>query len=252
MPPQGAEVSQVAWPAGDEHSSRGKGGSSGRPPVGGQFLDRREVFDDTPSARLASRCGGGFVRARQCACRRGVGDAPPSDAREADKDRLAVTNRHRDALRHRRGKQVIAVDDQSDYPEKAPRTDLSGFNPNVEAIASNQPDLVVLSDNTVEDGLKQLGIKVLVQPAADQPQRRATRRSAQLGKATGHASRCDSRRRQDEGGDRRPQGAGAEAVKEADRLLRARRHVLLGDFEDVHRAGAVARRPRQHRRQGRR
>jgi ABC-type Fe3+-hydroxamate transport system substrate-binding protein len=41
------------------------------------------------------------------------------------------------------GKQVVAVDDQSDYPKQAPRTTLSGFTPNVEAIAGYRPDLVV-------------------------------------------------------------------------------------------------------------
>ena len=34
------------------------------------------------------------------------------------------------------GPQVVAVDDQSDYPKSAPRTTLSGFTPNVEAIAA--------------------------------------------------------------------------------------------------------------------
>ena len=43
------------------------------------------------------------------------------------------------------GDQVIAVDDQSNYPPEADavRTDLSGFEPNVEAIAGYEPDLVV-------------------------------------------------------------------------------------------------------------
>jgi iron complex transport system substrate-binding protein len=43
------------------------------------------------------------------------------------------------------GPQVIAVDDQSDYPSTVPKTTLSGFTPNVEAIASYRPDLVVTS-----------------------------------------------------------------------------------------------------------
>ena len=43
------------------------------------------------------------------------------------------------------GPQVVAVDDQSDYPKSAPRTTLSGFTPNVEAIAGYKPDLVVVS-----------------------------------------------------------------------------------------------------------
>ena len=39
------------------------------------------------------------------------------------------------------GPQVVAVDDQSDYPRRAPRSSLSGFTPNVEAIAAYRPDL---------------------------------------------------------------------------------------------------------------
>ena len=43
------------------------------------------------------------------------------------------------------GDQVIAVDDQSNYPPEVPTTDLSGFEPNVEAIAGYEPDLVVFA-----------------------------------------------------------------------------------------------------------
>ncbi|MGH3028260.1 MAG: ABC transporter substrate-binding protein, partial [Gaiellaceae bacterium] len=43
------------------------------------------------------------------------------------------------------GEQVIAVDDQSNFPPEAPMTELSGFEPNVEAIAGYQPDLVVFA-----------------------------------------------------------------------------------------------------------
>src|SRR5207253_7840780 len=66
------------------------------------------------------------------------------------------------------GSQVIAVDDQSDYPKSAPRTKLSGYTPNVEAIAAYKPDLVVLSYDTggVVSSLHKLNIRVLVQPAA--------------------------------------------------------------------------------------
>jgi iron complex transport system substrate-binding protein len=66
------------------------------------------------------------------------------------------------------GPQVVAVDDQSDYPKRAPRTSLSGYTPNVEAIAGYRPDLVVLSGdaNDVVAGLRKLGISVLLQPAA--------------------------------------------------------------------------------------
>jgi iron complex transport system substrate-binding protein len=86
------------------------------------------------------------------------------------------------------GTQVKAVDDQSDYPGEAPRTKLSGFKPNVEAIANYDPDLVVLSydTNNVVAGLKKLKIPVYVAPAAttiDDSYREIT----DLGRLTGHA-----------------------------------------------------------------
>ena len=51
------------------------------------------------------------------------------------------------------GDQVIAVDDQSNYPAEAAAvaSDLSGYTPNVESIAGYEPDLVVLGDDY--DGL---------------------------------------------------------------------------------------------------
>jgi iron complex transport system substrate-binding protein len=66
------------------------------------------------------------------------------------------------------GPQVIAVDDQSNYPADAPRTKLSGFQPNVEAIAGYQPDLVVISFDPggLIKSLKSLAISTLMQPAA--------------------------------------------------------------------------------------
>ncbi len=65
------------------------------------------------------------------------------------------------------GKQVIAVDDQSDYPKQAPRTKLSGFTPNVEAIAKYKPDLVVIANDVkgLRASLKKLNIKVVLQSA---------------------------------------------------------------------------------------
>jgi iron complex transport system substrate-binding protein len=43
------------------------------------------------------------------------------------------------------GRQVKAVDSDSDYPATVPRTKLSALQPNVEAIVADKPDLVVAS-----------------------------------------------------------------------------------------------------------
>ncbi|HET7572013.1 MAG TPA: ABC transporter substrate-binding protein [Gaiellaceae bacterium] len=64
------------------------------------------------------------------------------------------------------GKQVVAVDDQSDYPKRAPRTALTGLAPNVEAIAAYKPDLVLLSyPGPAVAQMRSLGIRVEIEPA---------------------------------------------------------------------------------------
>jgi len=91
------------------------------------------------------------------------------------------------------GEQVEAVDDQSDYPDGVPTTDLSGYEPNVEALAAYDPDLVVISDRNdeVEGTLAELDVPVLVQPAA------ATfddvyEQIEQLGVLTGHQREAEA------------------------------------------------------------
>jgi iron complex transport system substrate-binding protein len=66
------------------------------------------------------------------------------------------------------GAQVTAVDDNSNYPPEAPRSELSGFQPNAEAIAAKSPDLVVLSNDTnkVVDQLTTLKIPVYMAASA--------------------------------------------------------------------------------------
>jgi len=90
------------------------------------------------------------------------------------------------------GPQVVAVDQNSDYPATAPRTKLSGLTPNLEAIAKYQPDLVISYQNAngLVSGLTKLGIPVLIEPAA------ATLNGAyaqidQIGQATGHLAQAD-------------------------------------------------------------
>jgi len=65
------------------------------------------------------------------------------------------------------GPQVVAVDAYSYFPEEAPVTDLSGFDPNVEAITALEPDLVVIVNDANEliAGLTALDIPVLVSAA---------------------------------------------------------------------------------------
>jgi iron complex transport system substrate-binding protein len=86
------------------------------------------------------------------------------------------------------GRQVVAVDDQSDFPPSAPRTELSGYEPNVEAIAAYRPDLVVVSDEGPRDvvaGLERLGVDVLLEPSAESLEE-AYDQMVDLGTATGH------------------------------------------------------------------
>jgi iron complex transport system substrate-binding protein len=87
------------------------------------------------------------------------------------------------------GPQVVAVDDQSDFPKTAPRSALSGITPNVEAIAAYRPDLVVAAFDPkgLSGALKKLGIPVLLQGAAATFPG-AYRQIRQLGLATGNES----------------------------------------------------------------
>ncbi|MEP7113625.1 MAG: ABC transporter substrate-binding protein [Ilumatobacteraceae bacterium] len=89
------------------------------------------------------------------------------------------------------GDQVLAVDDQSNYPPEALQKphDLSGLEPNVEAIAGLKPDLVVIADDFtgLTKQLEALGLSVWSGPAAttldgvyDQIE--------QLGAVTGHVA----------------------------------------------------------------
>ena len=87
------------------------------------------------------------------------------------------------------GDQVVAVDDQSNYPAEAPMTDLSGFTPNIEAIISYSPDLVVVSydPGDLVAGLEAVGVPVLLQLAANDIDGTYGQIEV-LGAATGHVA----------------------------------------------------------------
>jgi iron complex transport system substrate-binding protein len=85
------------------------------------------------------------------------------------------------------GGQVVAADSNSNYPKEAPTTDLSAYQPNLEAIAGHRPDLVVYSDDPGElaAGLAKLSVPALALPAATRLDDTYAQ-IEQLGRATGH------------------------------------------------------------------
>lgn len=85
------------------------------------------------------------------------------------------------------GDQVVAVDSYSNFPAEAPTTDLSAYEPNVEAISTYEPDLVVIAgpDPELVDGLEAIGIDVVENPAAVTLQDTYDQLS-ELGEVTGH------------------------------------------------------------------
>lgn len=89
------------------------------------------------------------------------------------------------------GPQVVAVDDDSNYPAGVPKTSLSGLTPNIEAIAKFNPSLIVASQNPngLVSGMAKLGVPVLLEPAVS-TLNEAYAQIEQVGQATGHAARA--------------------------------------------------------------
>lgn len=90
------------------------------------------------------------------------------------------------------GEQVVAVDSFSNYPPEAPTTDLSGFQPNIEAIAGYEPDLVLISFDPggLVEGLKALGADVIVYSATTTLDDAYDQMEA-IGAATGHSDEAE-------------------------------------------------------------
>jgi cobalamin transport system substrate-binding protein len=93
------------------------------------------------------------------------------------------------------GSQVVAVDEDSNYPTDAPKTDLSGFAPDIAAVAARRPDLVVISDDLAAGPLQALNIPVLLTPRAT-TLNDTYRQIGQLGTLTGHEPEAEALRRQ--------------------------------------------------------
>jgi len=88
------------------------------------------------------------------------------------------------------GPQVVAVDDQSNYPSGVPtQKNLSSYKPNAEAVAQYAPDLVVLSndDGGIVAALKKLSVPTLVLAAPTSVDASYGEYTA-LGQATGHVT----------------------------------------------------------------
>jgi iron complex transport system substrate-binding protein len=91
------------------------------------------------------------------------------------------------------GKQVVAVDETSDYPANAPRTSLNALSPNIEAIAKYNPSLVIAAadEGGLVAGLDKLGVPVLIEPTATSLDN-AYAQIDQIGEATGHTAQAAS------------------------------------------------------------
>jgi iron complex transport system substrate-binding protein len=121
----------------------------------------------------------------------GCGESSPPPEREAPRPQRIVSlspTATETLFAVGAGAQVVAVDSESDHPPVVPRTQLSAYEPNVEAIAEFEPDLVVLPADVPRDalaGLRRLRLRVIAQPVPDDLEG-AYAQMRELGAATGH------------------------------------------------------------------
>lgn len=90
------------------------------------------------------------------------------------------------------GDQVIAVDKNSNFPQEAPEGVLDAYEPNVEAVIAQEPDLVVLSNdaNDLVSSLEAVDITVLLEEAPEDLDG-VVDQVEDLGLATGHRAEAE-------------------------------------------------------------
>ncbi|MGH3439830.1 MAG: ABC transporter substrate-binding protein [Sciscionella sp.] len=90
------------------------------------------------------------------------------------------------------GKQVVAVDKQSDYPPQAPHTKLDAISPSPESIAAYHPDLVIASNDMANlvSNMAKVKIPVLIL-ASPKTIDAAYQEWSLIGRITGHKADAD-------------------------------------------------------------
>ena len=125
----------------------------------------RRLFVAVPFLLIAAACGGDDSASDSPAnvATEAPVDSAPSD--DAPSRIVSLSPTHTEMLfALDAASQVIAVDSLSNYPPEAEavRTDLSAYEPNVEAISAYEPDLVVIADDFtgLTEQLDAIGIPV--------------------------------------------------------------------------------------------
>ena len=213
-----------------------------RTPRGRRIQVLRIVASSSPAPSwrsLAVLVSGGRRRRRRTARPRSRSRSPPPPARSrSQKTPARIVSLSPTATESLfaigAGTQVVAVDDQSDYPKSAPKTTLSGFTPNVEAIAAYRPDLVVVSydpkglvrrlKQARDPGASCTAAATTLPGAYQQIRQLGHRRPATRPEPTRVIARHEDARSPDR------QGVAAEGGRSL-RLPRADARLLLGDVE---------------------
>ncbi|AOS64378.1 ABC transporter substrate-binding protein [Actinoalloteichus hymeniacidonis] len=145
---------------------------------------REDSTENTPSSQSATQDGGFPAEVA-------FGDADPVTI-PAQPDRIISLSPSVTEMLFAigAGDQVIAADDNSDYPPEAPTSELSGFTINPQAVADEDPDLVIASSDTETEDLVTamdiVEVPVLLLPAATELADTYAQIEV-LGTATGHA-----------------------------------------------------------------